>query len=91
MIIFTTPGSRKVHNLQRRPLLSLHFNSDEHGGDFAIIDGTAELTFDQVPSANLLYIEKYAEAIAELPMTVEAFDASYSTLVRVRPHKVRTG
>lgn len=90
LIVFTAPGSRKVHNIARRPTVSLHFNSDPTGGEIVIITGDAELTHGQRPSRFPGYLDKYeADITGPLNMTVEEIDRTYDTMVRIRPGKVR--
>jgi PPOX class probable F420-dependent enzyme len=90
LVIFTAPGSRKVHNIERRPAVCVHFNSDPHGGDVVIINGEAELTHAQKPSGFPGFLEKYeADITGALATTVEAIDETYDTMVRVRPSAVR--
>ena len=90
LVVFAEPSSRKVHNIEQRPLVSLHFNSDAHGGDIVIVNGTAELAHNQPPSATDEYVDKYEAAITgELQTTVAELDAQYNTRIRIRPTKVR--
>ncbi|MET0577415.1 MAG: pyridoxamine 5'-phosphate oxidase family protein, partial [Ilumatobacteraceae bacterium] len=39
VVVFSQPSTRRVHNIAQRPVVSLHFNSDPHGGDVWIITG----------------------------------------------------
>ncbi|MGQ0616917.1 MAG: pyridoxamine 5'-phosphate oxidase family protein [Acidimicrobiia bacterium] len=90
LVVFTEPTSRKVHNIEQRPLVCLHFNSDAGGGDIVIINGRAELGHGQRPSDLPAYVAKYSKAITEvLRSTVEAYDRTYDTQVRIRPTRVR--
>lgn len=91
ILVFSEPTTRRVHNIGQRPLVSLHFNSDAHGGDAWIITGTATVRPAVTPSTAPGYIEKYLESIeGELKTTVENIDATYNTEIRIRPTKVRT-
>jgi PPOX class probable F420-dependent enzyme len=90
LVVYSEPGSRKVHNIMSRPLVCLHFNSDAGGGDIVIINGRAELAHKQPPSALAGFTEKYAGAITDvLHTTVEDIDATYHTQIRIHPTKVR--
>ena len=90
LVVFAEPSSRKVHNIEQRPLVSLHFNSDAHGGDVVIVNGTAELAHGVAPSSTAGYVDKYEAAITgALQMTVAALDAQYDTRIRIRPTRVR--
>jgi PPOX class probable F420-dependent enzyme len=91
LLVFSQPSARRVHNIGARPRVSLNFNSDAHGGDAWIIDGTATLRAGVAPSTAPGYLDKYRASIeGELKTTVEAIDATYDTEIRVRPIKVRT-
>ncbi len=90
VLVFSEPTSRKVHNLERRPIATLHFNSDPQGGDVVVIVGDVEITHGQPPSRTPGYLEKYeADIVGPLQMTVEEIDRTYDTRLRVRPARVR--
>lgn len=90
IVIYSEPSARKVHNIQQRPKVTLHFNSDPHGGDIVIVSGTATVTHDRKPSHQAGYVDKYEAAITgELDTTVEAIDATYNTEIRIAPTGVR--
>lgn len=90
LLVFSTPDAKKVGNIGKRPRVTLHFNSDPHGGDIVVIAGTATLTHDKQPSAAPGYLDKYEASITgPLNMTVDQMDATYSTEIRIRPTGVR--
>lgn len=90
LVVFTAPGSRKVHNIERRPTVTLHFNSDSAGGDVVIITGEVEMVHDQPPSGFPGYLDKYEAAVTgPLEMTVDELDQTYNTRLRIRPIRVR--
>lgn len=90
LVVFTAPGSRKVHNIEQRPTVTLHFNSDPAGGDVVVITGQAELAHDHPPSASPGYLDRYeADITGPLDTTVQAIDETYNTRVRIRPTRVR--
>jgi len=89
-LIFTQPESRKVRHIRTNPQVALHFNTDVHGGDVAVISGRAAIE-DGAPAAAEVeaYIEKYRAGIAALGMTPEAMREAFSTAIRVTPTHVR--
>lgn len=90
LIVFSTPTARKVHNIERRPLVTVHFNSDAEGGGVVIINGRASVTKGQKPSAVDAYVHKYEASITgPLGMTVDEIDRTYDTELRIRPTRVR--
>jgi PPOX class probable F420-dependent enzyme len=90
LVVFSEPTSRKVHNIEQRPHVSLHFNSDAHGGDIVVVNGVAELTHDTAPSATAGFLDKYEAAITgPLQMTTAELDARYNTRIQIHPARVR--
>ena len=39
LLVISDPRSRKVHNIERQPTVTVHFNSDLAGGDVVVIAG----------------------------------------------------
>jgi PPOX class probable F420-dependent enzyme len=90
LVVFSEPSARKVHNIGRRPVVTLNFNSDADGGDVVVITGTASLTPGTKPSGLRAYLDKYEASITgPLQMTVDEIDRTYDTEVRIRPTRVR--
>lgn len=90
LVVFSEPHVHKVHNIGERPTVTLHFNSDVGGGDIVVITGDATLKPDQAPSANAGYRAKYeSHIVGPLKMTLDQYDSTYSTEIRIRPAKVR--
>jgi PPOX class probable F420-dependent enzyme len=90
LLVFSDPTARKVHNIEQRPKVTLHFNSDPHGGDIVVIAGEATVTRERPPSAHKAYIDKYeADITGPLATTVEAIDGTYNAEIRIRPTGVR--
>jgi PPOX class probable F420-dependent enzyme len=90
LLVFSDPRSRKVHNIEQRPIVTLHFNSDPAGGDVVVIVGEAEVTHGQPPSRARGYLEKYeADIVGPLQTTVEEIDRTYNTRLRIRATRVR--
>jgi PPOX class probable F420-dependent enzyme len=90
LVVFSTPQARKVRNIEQRPTVTLHFNSDPDGGDVVVITGEAAIARDQRPSALGAYLDKYEASITgPLGMTVDEIDRGYSTQIRIRPTRVR--
>lgn len=91
IVVFSEPKARRVRNIAQRPMVSLHFNSDPHGGDVWILTGSASTTPSMAPSAAPGYLDKYRVSIeGELATTVEAIDATYDTEIRIHVQRVIT-
>ncbi|WP_433661667.1 TIGR03667 family PPOX class F420-dependent oxidoreductase [Nocardia sp. CA-128927] len=89
-LLFSKPDQAKLRNLVRNPRVSLHFNSTEWGSDVAVFTGTARI--DDVaasPDEIATYTTKYVEGLKDIKMTAEQFFAEYSTVVRIRPDRLR--
>lgn len=90
IVVFSAPDAHKARNIAARPVVTLNFNSDPHGGDIVVITGRATATPSVLPSANAAYVAKYAAAIRdELQSTLDEIDGTYHTELRIRPIKVR--
>lgn len=89
LVVFTDPHTWKVHNIEQRPTVSVHFNSDPVGGDVVVITGEVAMDHGQAPSAIPAYLDKYREGIKALGITVEELDRTYNTRLRIRPKRVR--
>ena len=93
VVVFGRPSTRRIHNIARRPLVSLHFNSDPFGGDVWVLTGNTSATAEVAPSPGTPgYVDKYGESIdRDLKTTVAAVDATYNTEIRFRaPDRVVT-
>lgn len=90
LVVFSAPDARKVRNIEQRPGVTLHFNSDPDGGDVVIITGEAAIAHGRRPSALGAYLDKYETTITgALGTTVDEIDRTYDTEIRIRPTRVR--
>lgn len=89
-LIYTTPGSKKLENLQSNPHVSLSFTPDADGGNYFVVLGTARVD-QSVPLAieNAAYRKKYADGMAETGMTPESLSEQYNVPIRVMPIRIR--
>lgn len=89
-LVYAQPQSWKVRNIRADPMVSLHLNSDAHGGAIVTFEGTAHIA--DPGSARLedsAYLEKYRAGIAAIGMTPEQLAAEFSTAVLITPTRVR--
>ncbi len=90
IVVFTAPTSHKVRNLEQRPQVALHFNTDPAGSDVVVITGQVEITHGEAPSRFPGYLAKYGPELSErLGWTVEELDRGFSTQLRIMPTRVR--
>ncbi len=87
IIVYSQPGSHRVHNLQKNPRVSLNLQGvDGLGNNVLIIQGEARLT----PGNRTIppdYWDKYRQLLQT--MTEEQMTAEYSVEIRVKPLRVR--
>jgi PPOX class probable F420-dependent enzyme len=90
VLVYTQPTSVKIRNLTHSRFVALNFNSDEYGGNVAIITGEARIEPGAPPASQVpAYIEKYRAGIADINMTPESFARDYSVPIRIFPHRLR--
>jgi PPOX class probable F420-dependent enzyme len=89
-LVYAQPRSWKVRNVRANPKVSLHLNSDEHGGRIVTFEGDARIG-DGQPEAQdeSAYLVKYRQGIASLGVTPEQFEADYSVAILITPTRVR--
>lgn len=89
-LVYTRPRSRKVRNIRANPMVSLHLNSDEHGGRIVTFEGSARIAEAQpAGQEDSAYLAKYREGIAGIGITPEQLAAEYSTALLITPTRVR--
>jgi PPOX class probable F420-dependent enzyme len=90
LLIFSERNKAKLRHIARNPRVSLHFNTDEEGGDVAVLIGKAK-TLAKPPDPNRVrtYIRKYTKGIKDIGMTVEEFRESYAIPILVTPQAMR--
>ncbi|MGW4481460.1 TIGR03667 family PPOX class F420-dependent oxidoreductase [Rhodococcus triatomae] len=89
-LLFSEPGTAKLRNIAAAPGVTLHLNSDAHGGDVAVFTGKATIDESGPTAAEwAAYVEKYERGFASIAMSPEEFRRSYSVLVRVTPDRLR--
>ena len=87
IIVYSQPGSHRVHNLQSNPRVSLNLQGvDGLGANVVIIQGEARLRpgNQEIPPA---YWEKYHKFLSS--MSEEQMIAEYSVEIRIKPQKIR--
>jgi PPOX class probable F420-dependent enzyme len=90
VVFYSQPNKAKLRHIERHPRVALHLEGGELSEDVTVLTGDARIVPDEPPVDQApAYLEKYADHIARLGMTPEAFAQAYSVAVRVRPTKVR--
>lgn len=90
ILIYSQPNAWKLKHIARCSNVALNLNSDEEGGEVAVLLGRAAID-RQAPPADRMpgYLRKYRRGIRNLGMTPTDFAAEYSVALRVRPHRLR--
>jgi PPOX class probable F420-dependent enzyme len=90
VLIFSEKNKAKLRHITSNPKVSLNFNTDEDGGDVAVLVGDARI-LDELPDPDRVrtYLRKYTQGIKDLGMTVAEFTDSYSVPILVTPRAMR--
>ncbi len=86
LLVFSKPNAQKVRNLRDRASVMLALGDAEDDFDVGMLEGRAELldrpTRDVMPAA---HVAKYASQLGALGLSAEAYAATYSQVIRIRP------
>ena len=92
VLVFSQPTTAKVRNLRADPRAMFHLEAGADGEQLQVLQGTAELLAESTAvwaeRVGKAYLQKYAAGIAHLGWTPEKMFADYSTVIRLRPHKL---
>jgi PPOX class probable F420-dependent enzyme len=89
-LLYSRPRTQKLRNIRRRPLVSLHLDSDGVGSGVVVVAGEARIAGDEPPADQVEdYVRKYSRGIERLGMTAPEFARAYSVALRIRPLALR--
>jgi len=89
LLIFSRPTGAKNRHITRNPSVALNFNTDEFGGDVAVILGEAELVPPPEPGRYQAYLDKYQAGIQDLGMDFDQMKTDYPVAILVKPVAIR--
>jgi PPOX class probable F420-dependent enzyme len=90
ILIFSEKDKAKLRHIARNPRIALNFNTDEEGGDVAVLIGEARILDESPPSNRVkIYLRKYGKGIRSLEMTVAEFRNAYTVPIIVTPQTMR--
>jgi PPOX class probable F420-dependent enzyme len=89
MLIFSEKGKAKLRHVKRNSKVALNFNTDEEGGNVAVIVGDARILKKPAPNRLKAYLRKYSKGIKSLDMTIAEFRESYAVPILVTPRAMR--
>ncbi len=84
-LVYSKPGTYKLHHIAHNPKVALNLDGDGQGGDIVIFTGEAAVD-ENVPPADQLpaYAEKYQVGFQRIQMTPAEFAATYSIAIRIK-------
>ncbi|AYY12500.1 TIGR03667 family PPOX class F420-dependent oxidoreductase [Actinobacteria bacterium YIM 96077] len=90
ILTYNLPDAYRMGHMAARPQVSLHFNSNQDGGDIVVLRGVAERVHDEAPPHESgPYLDKYRSGMIHVSGSIEAFGTTYSAPVRIRITRVR--
>ena len=90
LLVYNRRNANRLAHLRHSPRLTLHLNSNEHGGDIVVLTGTA--TVDESvppPHGNAAYRTKYEASMTRVSGSPEEFSEQYPVPLRITIEKVR--
>jgi PPOX class probable F420-dependent enzyme len=89
IVIYSQPNQLKIRSIEANPRVSLHFNSDEHGGNIVVLTGAARVAPEMPePKEIPAYVEKYTQVIAAMGADPDQMSATFSTAIVVTPDRL---
>ncbi|NWF68269.1 MAG: TIGR03667 family PPOX class F420-dependent oxidoreductase [Chloroflexi bacterium] len=89
-VIYSQPQAQKVRNLRANPKVALSFAGDDEGEEYLVVMGHAAIDAQApAPKDNAAYMAKYSAGIANIDMTPDSFNATFSLAIRITPMRVR--
>lgn len=89
ILIYSKDPTARLRNLARSAAASFHFDSNGHGGDIVILEGTAEVSDDPVATQVPEYLKKYRSEISRIGHDPDTFAVAYPTPLRFTPMRLR--
>jgi PPOX class probable F420-dependent enzyme len=90
IVVYSLRSTPRTRNIATNPRVSINLNSTPSGDDIVIIEGRAEVARSGPPAdQDPEYVAKYADAIARLGMTPQAFAIDYPVRIHIHPTRLR--
>ena len=90
LLIFSEKNKAKLRHIARNAKVALNFNTDEDGGDVAVLVGDAQVLGEPADPARVKsYLRKYRDDIKGLRMTLGEFTDAYAVPILVTPNAMR--
>jgi PPOX class probable F420-dependent enzyme len=89
ILIFSERQKAKLRHIAGNPRVALNFNTDEDGGDVAVLTGNARILDEPLdPNRVKTYLRKYRASIKDLGMTIKEFSDAYAVPLLVTPQSM---
>jgi PPOX class probable F420-dependent enzyme len=90
VLVFSEKDKAKLRHIARNPRVALNFNTDQEGGDVAVLIGDGTILKNS-PDANRVkaYIRKYTQGMKDLGTTVAEFRETYAIPIVITPQSMR--
>ncbi|MDR7545553.1 MAG: TIGR03667 family PPOX class F420-dependent oxidoreductase [Armatimonadota bacterium] len=90
VLVFSERTTAKVRHIARNPRVALHFNTDESGGNVAVLIGEARILRRRPPAARVRrYLRKYRQGLKDIGMTAAQFSTSFVVPILITPKAMR--
>ena len=89
LLILSQAQAAKNRHIARNPAVALNFNTDEFGGDVAVILGMAQFASSPSEDRYQAYFHKYQAGIRDLGSTFEQLRTDYSVAILIIPTEIR--
>ncbi|WP_066903134.1 TIGR03667 family PPOX class F420-dependent oxidoreductase [Millisia brevis] len=91
ILVFSQPDTGKLKHTAANSRVALNLNSNDTGGDIAVLTGAAVVDPAGPTDAEWeAYAKKYAWGFPAIGSSPEKFRGDYSVLLRITPDKVRS-
>lgn len=88
IIVYSLTNAARLRNIDGNPQVTLHFNSNDSGGDIVVISGAAHrLTSFPAPSKVPAFVAKYDALVAALGEGWQWYDGNYAAALRITPER----
>ena len=90
VLIFSERNRAKLRHIARNSRIALNFNTDEEGGDVAVLVGDARILDEPPTQARVkTYLRKYRTGIKDLEMTIAEFRDAFAVPILITPQSMR--
>ena len=90
VLVYNRPDANRLTHIAHRPQVALNLDGNGKGGDIIVLTGPATLAPDAARACdNEAYLAKYAEDMARVSGSTEAFSDAYPVAIEVTVGRLR--